>query len=185
MMAGRAFAWPAARQTMKTHRTFDFVCQDSGVTLNVRRVPLHYVEDVRLALEEKRPKPPMEEVQMAHGAELRPNPDDPAYEKAIKDFEAQMLAEIMEMYVDRGVVVEANPDGTLVDEDKREELDELRTYYAEKKRDLPAMSDRGLWIRYCAVGSPQDFVELANFISSRSGPTDKAVEQKKGSLPRN
>jgi len=42
-----------------------------------------------------------------------------------------------------------------------------------------------LWIRYCAVGSPQDFVELANFISSRSGPTDKAVEQKKGSLPRN
>lgn len=148
----------------------EYTFPSSGVTVKFRQVSVLVAVDVRAAWESKKPKPPMEQVELAGAMTEQPNEDDPDYVEELNDWEEMVQGKINETFARRSKLQFEYPDW-------KKEVDEYRA-------DIPTeLSESDEWIfltRIISAGPElQDFFAI---LSSSSSPSTQAVQAAKDSF---
>lgn len=152
-----------------------FTFQDSGVTVQIRRVsPL-----LALELQKKfpAPKPPRNQVPDLDGKLVwEENLADPGYAEALTKYQQDLELRMRRLVIMRGVVY------TLTDDDKAQ-VSELREFWQNTYGEVLEGGDLEVFVSYIAVGSDGDLSDLINAILKRSQPTEEEVREAQNSFP--
>lgn len=153
-----------------------FTFQDTGVTVQIRKVSPLLIMEVQRAMPV--PKPPTQEVVYGDpkdpGAKKveEPNEAHPDYLEAIDNYNTELEAKVRKFMIQRGVVI------TLNDEQKAD-VKELREYWEEEFGVELKGNDKYLYVSYIAIGTDSDMEELMDVIMRRSQPTEAAMAEAK------
>lgn len=135
----------------------------------IKRVSPFLARDVQRAF--KPPDPPLNEVANADGTtRLEPNPIDPDYEAALKQYQTEVNEKTMRLAIALGVVFRPT-------EAQEQEIAELR----QSLRDILGIelpvNDRDAYMTYIVLTDPRDAKALMEAIFSRSIPTEEKIAE--------
>jgi hypothetical protein len=153
----------------------DFTFKDTGIIVKIRKISPMLAADVAASVPE--PVPPMNEVDYGEpkGKVMEPNYSDPSYEQMKSARNQKVFSILQRVMILRSVVVEGEEWKAEV-EDYRRFMWEQTGVHLEEKEDLVVYV-----LRLC-VGSQEDLTDLLTAITSRSQPTQEAIEQAKRSF---
>jgi hypothetical protein len=146
-----------------------YMFKDTGRQICVKKVsPMLIME---LARQFPAPKPPMQKVDYGDGKDhFEPNPNSPAYEADMRQYNLDFQDRLQKLMIKRGVVLEWT-------EEMRQEVADLRAFWRETfDQDLNS-DDAMVYVLNLCVGSENDLEELLGVIARRSQPTDPAITE--------
>lgn len=143
-----------------------------GEILQVRGVPPMYLSRWQIERNKKRPRPPKTVVTIVDEQEVVSNPQDPAYQQELAEFEdetGQLLAEFVLGY------------GVLTSPPKGWKPDPLTDWTVHKD---PEMNRKILWVGSLA-GTPEELDNLTKKLMGLTMSTEEAVEEEIDNFPGN
>lgn len=168
----------AKGRTVPALPTFTF--RDSGVTVAYRRFSPFMGDQIakKIRKEKPAPQPPFNTVNYGDGKKVKePNLADPEYIDALAKYDRWVQEEsgqrLVEMVVTRAI------EPLSIDQD-------AVAFYRETARlfDLECDDDdRMVYIRYIAIGSPEDLADIMQAVVRRSEPTSEAIQAAVDSFP--
>lgn len=164
-----------------TSKLWPHVIKDTGYTVAIRKVSPNTLVDFNnwFNAAYPEPEPPTQEINFGDEAhpDMRPerNESHPDYKAALVERRKKLNAESQNMLIDEGVVYE------LTDADKTAVADYKARYKARTGAAL-AGNDKSIFIRYIALGTPEDINELVQAITRRTQPTEGAIGEQLKSL---
>jgi hypothetical protein len=160
----------------QTPKIYEITLQDSGITLQYKKVSQYVIDDVRRHWAGRKPKPPVEAVDTADGkTSMIPNPDDPTYALELKDHETKENLALLHALIRLGVLVDVG------DPDIKAQIDEARADMDASGVNTEVTDDKLFYVIYVACGS-EDLTDLTNAIAQRSGPTPDVIEATKSDV---
>lgn len=141
-----------------------FVFQDTGITVQIRKVSPSIGTEIRKAFPP--PKPPVHRVEIGGQMVDEANEADPDYERAYQEWGLMVEAKAAKLYIKRGVECEVD----------HEAVAKLKSDMAEEGIDLDG-DDKYLYIRYICIGTEADYQDLIMAITRRSQPTEVATAE--------
>jgi hypothetical protein len=153
----------------------DFTFPDTGITVKIRKVSPMILADINAAFPE--PKPPENEVDYGEplGKVMERNYSDPSYKVALQERNAKVFQALQRTMILRGVEVEG-------DAWKKEVEDYREFMQKETGTPLEETNDLVVYVLRLCVGSQEDLTDLISAITTRSQPTQEAVERAKASF---
>src|SRR3990167_8733070 len=148
----------------------DLVTLESGVVLEVRRIPPMLLADV----EKRFPLPAVPKVMDDTKGRSIENPNDPTYLKAIERNEQDKSLALAEVMVGMGTRLVSYPDD-MEGPDGADWKEEAEIYLG---KELPAKSPRALylfWLKYYALTTQNDLVLLSNRVARKMGVSQEDV----------
>lgn len=160
---------------MATTKTFSFECQDSGITLTVRKVPYTLSEEIN----KQYPAPPAPRVEVTYGTPetgirvvQEENKADPDYQLILRAWRAESEKRLRKLIVTRGVVLDALTPDQLI------QVQQLRDDMQQHGVTLDT-DDKNVYLWHIAVATPEDYKDLVTFITRRSGVTEEGKAEAK------
>lgn len=146
----------------------------TGIMVQIRKVSPYTLDAVRRAI--PAPQPPMQSIDYGDGdVRQEPNEADPGYQRQIKEHQQAVALKAQEFMLSYGVVIN-------LDDAARAQLEALRevskTYDIEIDKD-----DKLAYVKHIAVRSEDDLTLIAATITSKSQPTEEAVQQHLDTFP--
>lgn len=157
-----------------------FTFKDSGVTVRYRRLSPFTLNQLNAAIrkEKKAPEPPLNEVDYGNGKKVNePNLADPAYEQALREYEGWVEQEGTTRMTDMIMTYALEPI-----EIDTEALARYRAF-AERFHLECESDDNEIYLRYIAVGSPEDLADVSTLVMRRSEPTPEAIQEAVTTFP--
>lgn len=151
-------------------KVHEYTFPSSGITVKFHTVNALTVIDIRAAMEKQKPKPPMEEVELAGVMTLQPNEDDPDYIELLAMHDEDTNLKINRAYVSRARL-------KFDYEDWEQEVKEYRELIGDE------LKDPDEWIFVTRIAAMQS--ELQDFfaaLSAASNPTPEAIQAAKASF---
>ena len=149
----------------------DTVVLSSGVKVKLHRLPPLLQRTVEAQFPE--PEPPMVEVKVHGKKEKQPNPDDPDYIEARKQWASDRGQALMDLALIKGVEFEMPED-----EDWIDELALIGVDVGEGK-----VGRKLAYLRSVVIGSLDDLMEVTGRVLAMSGVSPQAVDEAGKSLP--
>lgn len=153
----------------------DYTFKDTGLTVKIRKISPMLAADVSASMPD--PLPPEQEVDYGEprGKRMEPNYGDPQYAVDLAAHKQKVFAALQRVMIKRAVVVEGD--------EWKEAVQEYRDFIqAETGAPLAETDDLLVYVMRVCIGSQEDMMELLSAITSRSQPTQEAVEQAKRSF---
>jgi len=150
-----------------------FTFQDTGRTVQIRKVSTLIRAEVELAVvaANPEPEPPMTEVDYGDGTIRTPNPASPTYQQLMRAWEARITAEqserLKKIALTRGVVVDA------ID---TEAVAQARQDLAAIGVDTSQYDDRYVYLAFVCIGSEDDWTDLLKAVFQRAAPSEAAIQ---------
>jgi len=156
---------------MKQNELIPFTFKDTGKTVLIRKVSPMLV--FQLSQDFPPPAPPMVEVTYGEAEKvMEPNPADPAFAEALRDYHRDFNLKTQRMMIKRGVSL-------VFDDDMKAEVAEMREFYRNEFGKEIGVDDHMIYVTMICVGTDSDLEELLNAITRRSQPTEAAVDAAK------
>jgi len=146
------------------------VTLSNGIVLKLKPVPPFLVRQA--VLSHKRPEPPITFIKDKEREEI--NPNDPAYLRALEEYEALTSDTALNITLAAGTEVKSVPEGLFLPEDEGwTEILEYAGISASWERKL----DRYLaWLRYYALGAATDITAVTSALAKGIGLTEVEVQ---------
>lgn len=151
------------------------VTLSSGVVLEVRPVSPFVVSAARMRL----PLPAVPIVEIEGKGREEENPNDPAYVKALSEYEEKVLEATVDAIIAVGCKVMSVPEGFSGPDDE-EWIERLAPFVS-----VPAdkTSRYALWVRMWAIQTADDWVTLNRVLRGLAGTAEAAVAQATEAFP--
>jgi len=161
-------------RTPPPEKLYDFTFQDTGRTVQIRKISTLLRAEVRRGLiklpEYAEPQPPQSEVDYGEGKVLIANPAHPVYQQLLRDWRNRLQEAISErlkvMAIKRGVVCAVDTEALAL----------ARASALEDGIDLSAYDDHYAYVAFVCIGSEDDWAELLKAIFERAAPQEAAIE---------
>lgn len=161
-------------RTPPPERLYDFTFQDTGRTIQIRKVSSLLRAETRRQVAQspgfEEPQPPQSEVDYGEGKILIPNPAHPVYQDLRREWNRRVSEEagnrLRGLAVRRGVVCEVDSDAVA----------QVRADMATEGIDLSAFDDRYVYVAFVCVGSEDDWQDLLDAVFKRAAPQEAAIE---------
>lgn len=153
----------------------DFTFQDTGITVKIRKISPMLAADVNASMPE--PLPPEQEVDYGEprGIVKERNYSDPQYVNDLAAHKQKVFQALQRVMIKRAVIVEG--------EEWLDAVKEYRDFILEETGiPLAETSDLLVYVMRVCIGSNEDMTDLLSAITSRSQPTQEAIEQAKRSF---
>jgi hypothetical protein len=153
----------------------DYTFKDTGITVKIKKISPMLAADVSASMPD--PLPPEQEVDYGEprGKRMEPNYSDPGYQAELAAHKQKVFAALQRVMIKRAVVIEGD-----------EWMDAVKEYrefiHTETGAPLAEPDDMLVYVMRVCIGSQEDMMELLSAITTRSQPTQEAVEQAKRSF---
>ena len=146
----------------------------TGIEVGIRKVSPYTLDAVRRSI--PAPTPPMIRNEYGPGdVREEPNEADPGYLRAVKNHQQAIGTRAQDLMLSLGVALELDDAG-------RQQLSALREGLTALGVEIEK-DDRIAYIKHIAIGSDADLKALADAITSKSQPTEEAVQDHLNNFP--
>jgi hypothetical protein len=153
----------------------EYTFKDTGITVKIKKISPMLAADVSASMPD--PLPPEQEVDYGEprGKRMEPNYSDPGYAAQLAAHKQKVFAALQRVMIKRAVIVEGD--------DWKADVQEYRDFIqAETGAPLDEPDDLLVYVMRVCIGSQEDMMELLSAITTRSQPTQEAIEQAKRSF---
>lgn len=161
------------RQPGRAERLPSFTFPDSGITVGLRRFSPDLQDTIARAYTRDNPPPAVPQLEVDYDGETRlePNPADPDYQEAMRQYWQGVSVFVSQK------MVELAFDNIKVEVDA-ETVAEMRSQMEKIGTPIdPALSDRDVYIRFVCISSTYDLTSMIAYLQRRSLPTEVAVQE--------
>ena len=162
------FEHPVTGRKVRSRRHWRYEFPDTGEVVFVRKVNSTLLIDAMNELEESKPQPRIEELEIAGVMQREEQVHDPEYLEAMRQWDLEVKQLFGRMAVLRSVIGIENDHWKTDVEDYRHEMGSIGV-------DIQEPNDLILWVYRIASGSNDGIEEFNKFISTRSQPTEDAI----------
>lgn len=152
-----------------------FKFQDTGITIQIRKVSPLLAVDVDASI--PRPTPPLNKVDYGdgRGEVMEPNLSDPSYLKALEARQTEVGMAVIRATILRSVIINGA--------EWKDEVEEYRKFIQETTgAPLAEANDLYVYITRICTGSQDDLNDLITAITTRSQPTPEEIAKAKDSF---
>lgn len=152
-----------------TTKLYPYTIQDTGVTVQIRKVSQMLLREAVKDLKE--PQPPSNEVTTLDGKkEYVTNEADPTYLQDLQDYKIKLSEVTSRIMIKWGIVYQ------LTEEDKKLVAQLKETWREDRDEDLKG-SDTYIFLNYIALGTKEDIQEIVKAITRRTQATPEATQE--------
>jgi hypothetical protein len=150
--------------TTEVNGLIPYTFKSTGVNAFVRPIPPYLLRSVGKAFDP--PKPPTETIALPDGTTREEqNKAHPEYIAALEEYSNKINEALADLIAERGVVIKLT-------KSQLKDVQELREYMRSRHGVDIGNNNESAYIRYFALGTPQDIVDLIKAVTQASVPTD-------------